>query len=125
MSGYIIVKDETKNFWKWLSKVFGLKNEKKVIYSPYKSKTQVLYTYERNSSTGNFPPISIEIFLKGSINDDFYAIVKVPIITFDHWYGMNYSWHNDHWKIILDFDINKDIRLKSETDQVEIYISTD
>lgn len=120
-----MVKDETKSIWNSFLKIFDREKENKVTYPDYISKTEVLYKYKRNPRTRKFPPISITIFLIGHIDYNFYAIVKVPCIRYDQWFAMNYNSENNCWKIILDFDINKDIRLKSEIDEVEIYISTD
>ena len=126
MNGYIIVKDNTKSFWKTFLKFLNSEkfDEDKVTFQPYQSKTQVSYTYKRNLKTQKFPPISIEIFLNGTISDNFYAIIKVPKLTFDQWAPMHYCWEKRCWKLILDFDINNDIRLSDKDHQVSVLIST-
>lgn len=124
MSGYVIVKEEKHSFWSSFLKIFNLERDKKIVYDPYKSKTQVSYVYRRNLKTHQFPPISIEIFVGGKITDNLHAIIEVPCLTFNQWTLMSYRWDHYCWKIIIDFDINKDIRSNSEDNQVEVLIST-
>lgn len=125
MKGYIAVKEEKKkSFWDFLPKIFNLGDEKEVIFQPYVSKSQVSYRYERNLTTRKFPPMSIEVFVSGSIDDNLYVIVKVPSIGFDQWAPMNYCWGKNCWKLILDFDISEDVRLNRDDNHLEVLIST-
>lgn len=63
--------------------------------------------------------------MSGSIGDNLYVIVRVPSIGFDQWMPMNYCWGKNCWKLILNFDINEDIRLNKDDNFVEVLISTD
>lgn len=124
MKGYIAVKEEKNSFWNYFPKIFNFGDQKKVIFQPYVSNSQVSYKYQRDLITRKFPPISIEVFVGGSIEDNLYTVIQVPSIGFLQWIHMNYHWGKNCWKIILDFDTSKDIRLNEDDNDVEVLIST-
>ena len=85
-----MVKEEKESFWNYLPKIFNFGDQRKVVFQPYESKSRVSYKYQRDLTTRKFSPISIEVFVSGSVGDNLYTVVQVPSIGFVHWAPMNY-----------------------------------
>lgn len=124
MAGYIIVCEEgEENFWNFFFKFFKLKNEKKVTYK-YKRSGIVIHRIIRNSKTCKFSPMTIEVCVSGSIDDNLHTIIKIPILQFYRKVQMIYCLKTHCWKVSMNIDINDATYLLETDDRIIMAIHT-